>query len=143
MYIADNVLKLPRGSLVSRYTTLVLTFVLSVGFHGLGDIACGIPPRKTGAPLFFMIQAAAIVVEDLVQYMWKRPFAAASTHASEQHRTRTGLAQWQIWVGRAWVFLFMFWCTPFYAYPVTAHNGNGLIVPFSIMRRILVPRGAA
>ncbi|OCL03382.1 hypothetical protein AOQ84DRAFT_227474 [Glonium stellatum] len=68
-YITDNVLKLSRGSLVSRYMTLVLTFIFSAGFHGLGDIACGIPLHKTGASPPPMAQVAAIVVDDLVQYM--------------------------------------------------------------------------
>ncbi|MCJ1251043.1 hypothetical protein MMC30_008274 [Trapelia coarctata] len=126
VYLTDRVLKLPRGSLASRYTTLMLTFVLSVVFHGVGDIAGGISPSKTGAPQFFMAQAGAIVAEDIVQYLWKSWFPSASRDA-----------RWQKIVGQVWVFLFMFWCTPFYAYPVTAHNGDGLIVPFSIMRRVL------
>jgi hypothetical protein len=140
IYITDKILKLRRGSLVAQYTILLLTFVFSTNFHALGDIACGIPPSKTGAPLFFGVQAIAIIVEDLVQYIWNRLFSNQNAQVSEKVNKQNpkGPVRWQIWVGRLWVLLFMYWCTPFYAYPVTAHNGDGLIVPFSVMRRVFV-----
>jgi hypothetical protein len=138
IYITEKILKLPRGSLATQYTILLLTFVFSTSFHALGDIACGIPPSKTGAPLFFGVQAIAIILEDLVQYTWKCFFSYQDAQVSEKEKKQIhkGPARWQVWVGRLWVFLFMYWCTPFYAYPVTAHNGDGLIVPFSVMRRV-------
>ena len=140
IYITDKILKLRRGSLAAQYTILLLTFVFSMSFHALGDIACGIPPSKTGAPLFFSVQAIAIVLEDLVQYTWKRFFSNQDAQVSEKEKkqSRKGPVWWQVWVGRLWVFLFLYWCTPFYAYPVTANNKDGLIVPFSVMRRVFV-----
>ncbi|EXJ93244.1 hypothetical protein A1O3_01801 [Capronia epimyces CBS 606.96] len=130
VYTVHNILKLPRGSANSRYMVLILTFAYSAGFHALGDISCGISPHKTGAWLFFSVQAVAVMVEDLVQCMWKQIFP--------ETKSQRQIAPWQIWVGRLWVFLLMYWCTPFYAYPVTAHNGDGLIVPFSVIRRMSV-----
>jgi len=129
MFICDKVLRLRRGSLLRRYGTLALTFFFSMGFHAAGDIAGGIPPGKTGAPFFFFVQVLAIVAEDLVQWVWKTLFAASESATSPP-------AAWQKWVGRIWVFSFFVWSTPFFAYPMNLNNGDGLIVPFSVMRWI-------
>ncbi|KAL1966145.1 hypothetical protein VTN77DRAFT_4697 [Rasamsonia byssochlamydoides] len=82
MYVTDKWLKSPRGSLAHRYTTPMLTFMLSMAFPGLGDIACGIPPSKTGALQFFMAQGVAIVFEDLVQYFYRKLFASSASSNS-------------------------------------------------------------
>ncbi len=125
MYLCDKVLKLPRGSLIRRYGTLAATFFFSMGFHAVGDIAGGIPAGKTGAPFFFFVQVLAIIAEDFVQWVWKTIFPASAASPP------TG---WQKLMGRIWVFLFFVWSTPVFAYPMNLNNGDGLIVPFSVMR---------
>lgn len=127
MYICDQVLRLSRGSLLRRYGTLALTFMFSMTFHAVADIAGGIPASKTGAPYFFFVQMLAIMFEDAVQFVWRTCFLSS---ASPQP------AKWQKGIGRIWVFLFFVWSTPFFAYPMNLNNGDGLIVPFSVMRWI-------
>ena len=137
-YVSEKILRLRPGSFVSRYMTLILTFIFSIGFHALGDISCGIPPHKTGAPHFFLVQIGAIFVEDIVRHFWSRVVTSSGSRTHDQKGYQKGPTTWQKWLGRIWVFLFMYWCTAFYAYPVTFNNGDGLIVPFSIMRRVFL-----
>lgn len=126
LWLCDKVLGLPKGSLARRYGTLALTFLFSMGFHAVADIASGIAPNKTGAPFFFFVQVLAIVFEDLVQWVWKGMFGGAEKRSEPR--------AWQMWAGRVWVFAFFVWSTPFFAYPMNLNNGDGLIVPWSVMR---------
>jgi hypothetical protein len=126
LYIADKVLRLPRGSQYRRYGVLFLTFGLSGLFHALGDIAGGIPLSKTGAPFFFLIQVPTIMAEDLVQDTYRFFFPSKTPRAEPR--------LWQKVLGWIWFVSFLVWVTPFFAYPWVLHNGDALVVPFSVLR---------
>ena len=114
---------------MARYVALALTFVISSCQHALGDVASGIPISRTGSPWFFMIQALGFVMEDIAQNLWSwlRPGSRGTKPAG-----------WSKVVGYVWVFLWMFWCTPFYSYPVSANNRGekDAVLPFSILKML-------
>ncbi|MCJ1396151.1 hypothetical protein MMC18_009040 [Xylographa bjoerkii] len=129
-FLTYSALHLRRGSLFARYTALFLTFVMSTCQHATGDIASGISLARTGSPSFFMVQGVGMVIEDTVQaaVAWLAP------------RTAIGKpALWHRLVGYAWVFLWMFWCTPFYSFPVSANNkgDKDAILPFSVLKALV------
>jgi len=73
--VANKVLNFPRGSNLSSYTQLYVAFFLSAIIHTSGDFVSEgrIPSRSFK---FFLLQAAAITLEDLVAYIakqWLRP----------------------------------------------------------------------
>ncbi|KXX73084.1 hypothetical protein MMYC01_210599, partial [Madurella mycetomatis] len=110
-WITKDVLRLPRGTLLARYVAVILTFTMSTFQHATGDVASGISISRTGSPSFFLVQALGFMMEDLFQYIW-RQVAPAWAHNT-----------WYTKVfGYIWVFAWMFWCTPFYAFPVSANN---------------------
>ncbi|KAK1541151.1 tat pathway signal sequence [Colletotrichum paranaense] len=127
-WIAKDVLRLPRGTLLARYAVVILTFTMSTFQHATGDIASGIPVSRTGSPWFFLVQALGFVLEDVFQYVWKQ---VAPASARDTWYTKV--------FGYVWVFAWMFWCTPFYAYPVSANNrgDQDAILPFSVLKAVL------
>ena len=124
-YIAYSMLRLPTRSMVARYTALVLTFVMSTCQHATGDIASGIPWWRTGSPAFFMIQSLGFMAEDAFQAI---ALGGRSSLGSKLF-------------GYLWVFLWMFWTTPFYSYPVSAANKGDPVIPFSILRPLALQFG--
>jgi hypothetical protein len=125
-FLAEKVFKWQRGSLTRRYGIMFLTFTFSMIFHGVADIAAGIPWSKTGTPSFFLVQVPAIMLEDFVQHI-------CAPQAGSQLASPT-LLSWRKMAGRLWVFVFLVWTTPSLAYPMNLQNGDGLIVPFSLLR---------
>ncbi|KAI9642741.1 hypothetical protein NHQ30_008472 [Ciborinia camelliae] len=119
-YITYSVLGLPSRSIIARYTALILTFTMSTFQHATGDVASGIPWWRTGSPSFFMSQAAGFIAEDLFQHFWGRLGGKSNL------MTRI--------FGYLWVFLWMFWTTPFYSYPVSGANKGDPIIPFSVLK---------
>lgn len=69
---------------------------------------------------FFVNQAFGIIVEDFAVCLWQMQFGKGKQTA------------WQVWVGRMWVVLFMFWSVPIWGYP-QARLGDGSVVPWSVV----------
>ena len=128
-FITYSALNMPRGSLIARYIALAFTFVMSTCQHATGDVASGISLSRTGSPWFFMIQTLGIIMEDSVQSMWSR-LSPSPTSGRPALFSKV--------IGYVWVFLWMFWCTPFYSYPVSANNQGekDAILPFSVLKAL-------
>lgn len=88
--------------------------------HSVGDIASGMPWWRTGSPWFFMVQSLGFMTEHWFQS------TVSSVFTKSTRLTRV--------TGYVWVFLWMFWTTPFYAYPVSAGNKGDPIIPVSLLK---------
>jgi len=126
-FIVDDVLGLPKGTLLRRYALIWLTFIMSGLFHIVGEVGAGVFFSEDGSFFFYTAQAAAIMVEDLVVYLWNR------NDNSEKRVT----PRWEAWVGRLWVFLWMAWVTPGWFYPMNRLTSGIPVLPYSPARAIL------
>ena len=96
--ISNNILRLRRGTLLSRYMRIILAFYISGLLHVCIDVALGIRFWDSGSPRFFVMQALGITVEDAVQEIYQRNGGKSNAYSR-------GL-------GYAWVSLWMVWTTP-------------------------------
>ncbi len=128
-FVTNSCLRLPKGTLPSKYTRLFLTFLLSGLEHSLSDVAQGLVWKQSGATRFFCTQATGIIVEDAVQALYR---------SITRDGRKAPIPQRVVFiVGYVWVFVFMVWSTPVWIYP-SLHANKGeekdLIVLFSPIR---------
>lgn len=97
-FLTDEVFRLRRGTLVSRYTRLTIAFLVSGILHVSIDAAQGTHPFKSGAPRFFTMQALGIMLEDAIQHLYQRCGG------------KPGI--WSRGAGYLWLSLWMVWTTP-------------------------------
>lgn len=92
---------LPRGSLLSRMSRLIIAFFISGLIHLLVDIGLGVPRGESGAVLFFCLQPLGIMTEEAVQstVLGRLPVFARKV------------------LGYLWVIAFMSWSVPVWLYP--------------------------
>ena len=128
-FITNSILRLPRGTVLSQYTHLSLTFLCSGIEHALSDVAQGLPWGRSGAIQFFCTQATGIILEDALKNTFHSLVPNGRKHVRLEAFSRT--------FGYVWVFIFMVWSTPVWIYPsLSANKGEAkdLIVPFSLIR---------
>jgi Membrane bound O-acyl transferase family len=123
-FLASDVLRVRRGTLIARYLTLFLTFFVSGLLHLVADLTRGISWQASGALSFFCTHAGGIMLEDAVQAVL--PVSAAHGWSSKCRRA----------VGYVWVLAFLVWSTPMWQYPsLSVDTGlpeDGLL-PFSVL----------
>ncbi|EGP89029.1 uncharacterized protein MYCGRDRAFT_92063 [Zymoseptoria tritici IPO323] len=121
-----------HGSAIRRYTLIVLSFAVSGLLHMMHDFGFGVPFQESRSMFFFLSQAFAIMVEDAVAHFWK----ALTRGGSRPDAASNGLAAWQVWTGRLWVFLVLVYTTSPWAAPRTLHyEGDLAAMPFPIFSR--------
>ena len=103
--IADSIIKIPRATILSRYTRLFLAFLISGLIHHSSDLAMGIPRVEAGSLVLFLLQPLGIMLEDAIQTLTRH----VSTSGSLGRVRRT--------VGYVWVVVFLAWSTPKWFYP--------------------------
>jgi len=103
-FISSSILRIPNGTLLARYTKIVLAFGISGLLHYLTAITTGLPPSHTGDLTYFLMQALGIMCEDAVQALYRR-------------NTSGKPGSWTRIVGYIWVSLFLIWTTPQWMYP--------------------------
>lgn len=118
-FTSDKILRLRRGTLLSRYTRIFLAFFLSGLMHFPMDRAFGLRYSDLASVRFFSIQALGVMVEDGVQ--------AATAGLAIPPRVRR-------LVGYVWVVVFLWWSTPTWFYPSARVGDPGGVVPFSFVR---------
>jgi hypothetical protein len=106
------VLRLPKPSLLERYTNIFVVFTLSGFLHVVFDVVCGKEDSKIGTMLFFQSFAFGIMVEDGVQAIWQRL-------TGEKFRSNSNPALWKKTVGHLWVVTFLVMVSPWFTYPIT------------------------
>jgi hypothetical protein len=126
-FIADDILGLPKGSLLRRYALIWLTFMASGLFHVMGETGAGASFAEDGSFFYYTAQAGAIMAEDFVSYLWNR------NNGSEKRVTPA----WELWVGRVWLALWMTWITPGWFYPMNRLTSGIPVLPISPARAIL------
>lgn len=136
-FMTYDLLHLPRGSFIARYSNIFFVFFLSGVVHYVADFSGTESLDPYGASLFFVTQVFGIILEDAVQAAY-RPVCGHSTSPDQS-------PLWTRIVGYIWVAAFLlFWTTPAWFYP-NAHvqNPEGLqelkLLPFSVVR-LLKPR---
>ncbi|RDB24426.1 Acetyltransferase sirH [Hypsizygus marmoreus] len=101
-YFANTILHLPRGSLLSTYTQLVVVFFLSGIFHSSAEWVLSHNPQFAfDAVAFYTLQALAIMVEDGVAAIGKR-IGVRDTFAVKLFGM-AWLALWMAWSGPLWM----------------------------------------
>ncbi|OOG00685.1 hypothetical protein ASPCADRAFT_125695 [Aspergillus carbonarius ITEM 5010] len=109
--ITCRILRLPKPSIIERYTNLTIVFALSATMHVVTNIVSGVEGGNTGTMLFFLSQAGAIAFEDTVQHCW----------AALQQGKKFGAAEtplWQRCVGFMWLFCWLGATFPWWWYPI-------------------------
>ncbi|EKD21749.1 tat pathway signal sequence [Drepanopeziza brunnea f. sp. 'multigermtubi' MB_m1] len=125
-YICDELFIFKKGTPPSTYAKIFVTFFAAGFLLRIGDVAVGIPLEDSRALQFFCLQAAGIMFEDAVQYIY-RSVTGAKFGAPPRLWTR-GLGY--IWV----VFFLLFLTTPWWAFPAFR-----MILAFP--DRVLIPHG--
>lgn len=125
--VVFKILRLRKGTLVTRYLHLSLVFFFSGVLHEIYHVAEGLP-RPYGANVhFFMTQAVGIMLEDTVQTMYR---AIRGVQRGTPPTTATRL------VGYIWLALFLSWSTPVWIYTrlrVTTADPSQQWVSFSLL----------
>ena len=103
--IADSIIKIPRATILSRYTRLFLVFLISGLIHHSSDLAMGIPRAEASSMVLFLLQPLGIMLEDAIQ-----TFTGDVPSSGSLGRVRRA-------VGYVWVVLFLAWSTPKWFYP--------------------------
>lgn len=130
-FIVRDLLKLRRGSMISRYSALVLHFFISGVFHAVIDSASGIPWVSSGAIRFFCTQVLGIVLEEIAQSMYSSAFGRSSMS--------TPPALWSRCLGQVWVAIFLSWSAPVWLYPMYRIRSGmkDSVLPFSPLRTLI------
>jgi hypothetical protein len=128
-FLTRDVLKLPRPSLLERYTNILLVFTMSGILHVFNDLSMGISLADSGAMLFFQSFALGFMLEDAVQYIWGR-FGAKFNTVEENSKSPL----WQRVVGFTWVMSWICATSPWYGYPSNRLPVESRwLVPYSIV----------
>ncbi|TLD22143.1 hypothetical protein PspLS_08177 [Pyricularia sp. CBS 133598] len=124
--ICHSVLRIPRGTLLSRYAKLNTIFALSGILHYASDLAMGVPPQKAGGFAFYQLQALVIMVEDFAQFLIG-------------HRLQRSLGKRLCRAaGYFWVLLVLAWSTPTWFYPTQRLGVDpAALLPFRIIPKIV------
>jgi hypothetical protein len=111
-FLSTTLFRIPKGTLISRYTRLTFAFGISGMLHTSMEMQLGIHSLKSGAMRFFLMQAGGIMIEDAIQELFRL------RGGKSNGCTRT--------IGHIWTALFVVWTTPSWSWA-------------SI--RVLIPRG--
>src|SRR5437762_13091049 len=69
--ITHQILRMPNGSLIARYTKIIFTFFQSGLLHAIIDYSAGMNWDDSGSLRFFCMQALGIMLEDVVQAIYR------------------------------------------------------------------------
>ena len=131
--VSEDLLHLPQGSLILRYSKIYIAFLVS-GFLHLGtDFGSGLSWRQSGSVQFFTTLALGIMIEDAIGAAWR------SIVQSGADRKPTPL--WQRCIGYCWTLLYLSWAMPIWIYPLIDRHRPGIdeVYPFSVAK-YLVPQ---
>ena len=135
-FLTYQVLKLKKGSFITRYTNIFLSFFISGVVHCLTVLAAGFTFQQScGAFKYFCAQVLGIMIEDGAQAAYRRVYGL-SRNSQKQPRLVSRL------VGYTWVALFLIWSTPAFIYPMLAANKGGKkdqVLPFSLLSYTEIP----
>ncbi|KAF4339467.1 TRI7-trichothecene biosynthesis [Fusarium beomiforme] len=124
-FIPDRVLGLRRGTLISRYTRLTLTFFTSALMHRCLHYFYRLEAGDWyEMETFFLFQPLAIMFEDAVQ---AATMGMGITLSRPLRQT----------VGFIWLGAFLTWVTPTFLYPTLRAPDPGQMLPFSVVAHLM------
>ncbi|TVY44431.1 Acetyltransferase [Lachnellula occidentalis] len=132
-FIADDILHLPKGSLIARYTKIFLVFFISGLMHSIYELGGQMSTNPYGPWIFFCTQVIGVLLEDGVQAMYRSLTGTV--------RSNHPPALWIRIIGYVWVVAFLlFWSTPVWAFPAAEFSkpeGQPFkLTPISVVYRL-------
>lgn len=129
-FTTHSMLGMSKGTILARYSNILMAFLLSGLIHIGSDYGAGVPVHESGAVQFFSTQALGILLEDGLQATYysltgkPRPSKAPTLHRL---------------VGYTWLVLFLAWSTPVWSFPQIRHLRSGVdfILPFNIYKHLV------
>lgn len=139
-FVTREILRLPRPSVLERYTNIFIVFFLSGVLHVLTDRIQSIPFQYSGAIIMFPITAVGVMFEDGVQDLWKRFNPPAAKKGSSDEVVPL---LWQRVVGYLWTMTWLAVVSTYYFYPIYELPGElTTLVPLSLTEKLgLQPLG--
>jgi hypothetical protein len=135
--VARDILRLPRPSIIERYTNIFIVFFLSGLLHVWVDVVGGVPSSRSYAVSWFSSFALGIIIEDSAQELWRR------CSGSQQGKSAS-TPLWRKIVGFVWVGAWFTLTCPRYMHEVSSLPfDTKLFVPFSVMDFIGISKSAA
>ncbi|KAH8776175.1 hypothetical protein BGZ57DRAFT_953307 [Hyaloscypha finlandica] len=132
-WISTSLLRLNKGTAISKYFRIFLAFLISGILHVTVDMEFGIPFLHSPAPRFFFMQALGIMFEEAVERAWRSysPYSPFEIGLNGFERRR----RWARWVGYGWVWAFFVWTVPSYSWEGLRIAGtrSDLAVPWSLV----------
>ncbi|KAG6988572.1 hypothetical protein G7Y79_00071g097430 [Physcia stellaris] len=155
-WVTYDLLELPRSSgrkgeagkrwakaliprLGSRYTHVMVCFLVSGVAHQFLDVAMGLRWGESGAVVFFVLMAVGIMAEDALQWAWYDALLSLGDRENTPERFGERGSLWARIIGYFWVVFWFSVSTPWWAYPVMSRNVGGVkneVLPFSVVRWI-------
>ncbi|CAG8143270.1 unnamed protein product [Penicillium olsonii] len=129
-FITWNLLGLPAGSLLRRYTNVLMVFFFSAVLHVIIDLVQGIPTQESGAMLFFTTAPLGLMIEDGIVYIWVLASGAKNTSQKGPKPI------WQRVLGFLWSMAWLGVTSTGFFYPNTIRPQNQVLVPFSVASHI-------
>ncbi|PVH99772.1 hypothetical protein DM02DRAFT_710414 [Periconia macrospinosa] len=123
-YVTHVVAGLPRGTIIGRYTRILVAFTSSGVMHLIDDLASEVSIHESGAMRFFLVQALGVIVDDCIVRIYNLVVRKRMRISETVAKT----------VGFVWVAFWLTWSVPAYMYPMLwrANLGlNGSTVSFS------------
>ncbi|KAL1626148.1 hypothetical protein SLS54_002982 [Diplodia seriata] len=124
-FVSDKILRIPRGTLLSRYTRIFIVFIISGIIHHVCVRGMGVPSEESGGLVFFPLQALGIMVEDAVQaaLVGKTGFRNAGVRRL---------------FGYVWVVAYLGWSTPTWFYPQSRVGTDAeILLPVRVARPLI------
>lgn len=103
-FFVDEVLSFQRGTLLSRYTRLVLAFSISGLIHHCGEVSSGIPQAERGQMTYFTMQAMGIMIEDAVIALYDRSSIVKLPRNLEFALGYVWVLAWLVWITPTWFY---------------------------------------
>jgi Membrane bound O-acyl transferase family len=131
-FVTQDILGLPKPSLIERYTNIFVVFTVSGILHVTQDIGMNVSDTYLGTMMFFQSFALGIMIEDGVQHLFK-PKSKSGKKVQENVKP----AFWKKLVGYVWVILFMSVVSPWFTYRQAAvPTTQRWLVPVEITSKI-------
>ncbi|KAF4457348.1 hypothetical protein F53441_677 [Fusarium austroafricanum] len=119
-HIIHDILHMSKG-LLSRYSKLIICFLISGVVHSSSDTTLGIPVEESNSVTYFVTTALVIMCEDGVQHVF-----------------RGVRGNWSRWFGYFWVLCYMYVMTPSWGYPAArAVRPQDQMVSFSLIKQFM------
>ena len=128
-FITREILRLPKPSVLERYTNVFVVFFLFGLLHITTDVILNIPIRESGAMTFFLSFTVGFMIEDGVQAAWKQ------LRGPQKPREEPEL--WKKVIGFVWVVAFLAVTSGVYFRPGQKRPDSQVaMVPWSVAKII-------